>query len=52
MTDVVTRYLDASFVLAVTGAAMIWPPLALVIAAAYFAVGAFINDRRAPEAKP
>jgi hypothetical protein len=38
--------LDASFVLAVTGAALIWPPLALLVAAGYFAVSAVIADRR------
>jgi hypothetical protein len=45
--------LDASFVLAVTGAAIIWPPLALIVGAGYFALSAFLADRRAPtEAKP
>lgn len=34
--------LDASFVLAVTGAALIWPPLALVVGAGYFAVSAWL----------
>lgn len=40
--------LDASFALAVTGAAWVWPPLGLIVAAAYFAVSAFIADRRSP----
>ena len=38
--------LDASFALAVTGAALIFPPLALLVAAGYFGLSAFIADRR------
>lgn len=30
--------LDASFVLVVTGAAMLWPPLALLVGGAYLGV--------------
>ena len=40
--------LDAAFVLSVTGAAMIFPPLALFVAAAYFIASAIIEDRRMP----
>lgn len=39
--------LDAAFVLSVTGAAMIWAPLALIVGAAYFVASAVIADRRA-----
>lgn len=38
--------LDAAFALSVTGAAMIWPPLALVVAAAWFGLSAWLADRR------
>lgn len=38
--------LDAAFALSVTGAAMIYAPLALVVAAAYFIASAVIADRR------
>jgi Na+-transporting methylmalonyl-CoA/oxaloacetate decarboxylase gamma subunit len=47
--------LDASFVLAVAGAGMIWAPLALFVAAAYFAVQAALHYRNPPpppEVKP
>lgn len=43
--------LDAGFALAVTGAAMIWAPLALFVAAAFFVTSAYIADKRAPVAK-
>ena len=44
--------LDAAFALSVTGAAMLFPPLALVVAAGWFALSAFLADRRTPpEAK-
>lgn len=51
MADV-ERYTEAAFVLAVTGAAMIWPPLALLVGAAYLLGLAVLHDRRgnvAPE---
>jgi hypothetical protein len=41
-------YVEAAFVLAVTGAALIWPPLALLVGAGFLAVLAFIVDRRVP----
>lgn len=46
--------LDAAFALSVTAAGMTpWPPLALVVAAGWFALSAYLADRRAsPEAKP
>jgi len=46
--------LDAAFVLLVTGAAMLWPPLALIAAAVFLVATWAITDRRtAPtEAKP
>ncbi len=40
--------LDAAFALSVTGAAMIWAPLGLIVAAAYFVASAYITDRRTP----
>ena len=42
--------LDAAFALSVTGVAMVFPPAALLVAAAWFALSAFIADRRS-EAK-
>ena len=51
MTDVVTRYAEAAFVLLVTGCALIWPPLALLAGAGYLIALAVIADRRT-EAKP
>jgi hypothetical protein len=42
--------LDAAYALSVAGAAMLWPPLALVVAAGYFVASAWIADHRAPEA--
>lgn len=49
MTAQITTLIDASFVLAVVGAAMIFPPLGLLVGAAYLAVQAVIADRRASE---
>lgn len=40
--------LDVAFVLAVTGAAMIFPPAALLVAAGFFGLSAFLADRRTP----
>lgn len=42
--------LDASFVLAVTGAALIFPPLALFVGAGYFALSAYLAYRNSPKA--
>lgn len=45
--------LDAAFVLAVTGAAMLWPPLALGVAAGFFGLSAYLADKRPqPPVKP
>jgi NAD/NADP transhydrogenase alpha subunit len=45
--------LDAAFALSVTAAGMIHPALCLAVAAGYFALSAYIADRRStPEAKP
>ena len=52
MTDVVTRYAEAAFALVVTGAAMVWPPLALIVAAAYLIALAVVADRRLPTEAP
>lgn len=38
--------LDAAFALAVTGTAMVFPPAALIVAAGFFALSAFLADRR------
>jgi len=48
MTDAVTRYAEWAYALVVCGAAMIWPPLALVVAAGYLVALAVIADRRTP----
>lgn len=53
MTEIVTRYAEAAYALVVAGAAMLWPPLALVVAAAYLIALAVVADRRTPpEVKP
>jgi hypothetical protein len=54
VTDAVTRYAEAAYALIVAGAAYIWPPLALLCAAAYLIALAVITDRRTPppEATP
>ena len=41
-----TQYVEAAFVLAVTGAALIYAPLALVVGAGFLAVLAVVADRR------
>lgn len=48
MTSIVQRYAEIVFVLGTTGLAMLWPPLALIGAAAYFGVLAVLVDRRTP----
>jgi Na+-transporting methylmalonyl-CoA/oxaloacetate decarboxylase gamma subunit len=48
MTDIITRYAEAAFALLVTGAAMVYPPLALIVAAAYLIGLAIVSDRRTP----
>lgn len=42
----ITVLIDASYALAVAGAAMIWPPSALIVAAAYLLGQAVLADRR------
>jgi hypothetical protein len=37
---------DVAFVLAVTAGAMLWPPLALVVAAAWLVVLVVVGERR------
>lgn len=46
MSAQIAILIDASFVLAVTGAAMLWPPLGLLVGAGYLAVQAIVADRR------
>ena len=48
MTDQITRYAEAAYALVVAGAAMLWPPLALIVAAGYLVALAVISDRRTP----
>ena len=50
MTPPVVHPLDVSFVLAVTAAAMLWPPLALAVGAAYFGLSAWLSRRAEPAA--
>jgi hypothetical protein len=50
--EIVQRYADVSFVLLVTGAAMLWAPLALIVAGGYFAVLGAINWFAARGAAP
>lgn len=45
MTDL---YAEVAFVLLVAGAAMIWPPLALIVAAGFF-IGLVIHQARKGE---
>lgn len=45
---IVERYLEASMVFAVTGAALIYPPLALVVGAVFYVALAIVSDRRTP----
>lgn len=42
----VVNPLDVSFVLLTTAAAMLWPPLALVVGAGFFALSAYLADKR------
>jgi hypothetical protein len=46
VTPPVVNPLDVAFVLAVTAAAWIWPPLALAVGAGFFGLSAFLLDRR------
>jgi hypothetical protein len=45
MTPPIVHPLDVSFVLAVTFAAWLYAPAALAVAAAYFALGAYLARR-------
>lgn len=44
----IERYTEFAYALLVAGAAWIYPPLALLVAAAFLAALAFIADRRTP----
>lgn len=44
----IQQYLEAAFVLLITGAALIWPPLALVVGGAFLLGLAYLHDRRSP----
>ena len=39
------HYIDASYALGVAGAAYVWPPLALILAAAYLGILAYLHYR-------
>jgi len=47
MTAQITILIDAAFVLAVTGAAMVYPPLALLVGGVFLLGQAVLADRRA-----
>ena len=51
MTALVKQYAEFAYALIVCGAAMVYPPAALVVAAVYLIVLAVVADRRsgAPE---
>ena len=46
MSDIVTRYAEAAYALIVAGAAFVYPPAALVVAAVYLIALAVVADRR------
>ena len=48
MNAQITTLIDSSYALAVVGAALLWPPLALLVAAAYLIAQAIVADRRTP----
>ena len=52
MTKAIQTYTESGFVLAVVGAAMIYPPLALLVGAGYLIALAILNDRRTPPETP
>ena len=41
-----SQYVETAFVLLVTGAALVYPPLALLVGGAFLAILAFVADRR------
>lgn len=50
MTGIVTRYVEASFAVAVTGAGLSpWPWVALIVCAGYLLGLAYVSDQRTPE---
>lgn len=46
MTPSIVHPLDVAFVLAVTAAGMVWPPLCLAVGAGFFGLNAYLADRR------
>ena len=44
----IQTYTESAFVLAVVGSALIFPPLALLVGAAYLLGLAYLNDKRTP----
>ena len=51
MNEIVQRYAESAFVLLVTGAALIWPPAALLVGAGYLIALAYIADKRSEPPK-
>ena len=49
MNAIVTRYAEAAYALIVAGAAFIYPPAALIVAAIYLIALAVVADRRSVE---
>lgn len=47
----VQTYTESAYALAVAAAAMVYPPLAIAVAAIYLIALAVLNDRRAPDAE-
>lgn len=45
----IQTYTEAAFAVGVTGAAMVWPPLALLVCAAFLLGLAYVTDKRTPE---
>lgn len=48
----IERYTEAAYALVVAGAAIVYPPLALLVAGAFLAALAYIADRRTPPEAP
>lgn len=46
--EAIQTYTEAAFVLLVTGAALAWPPLALLVGGGYLVALAVVADRRTP----
>ena len=49
MNSTINVLIDASYALVVLGAALIWPPLAVIVAGGYLGFQAWLADRRSKE---